>query len=192
MLVVDDDPLILMDACDILSDAGFQPIETDNGDTARPMLVQHGDKITLLFTDVEMPGSTNGFELARWVAERWPAIEIVVASGRVRPADDDMPHGASFIPKPFSSQLIHDHLREKLPDHKKPDPLKSFNSRRIAAGRDILSTGWRLIQLFSASSSSSPSFSSSPFGPIARRSRPFRMLAITAMATPPSYPRLLG
>jgi CheY-like chemotaxis protein len=124
-LVVDDDALVLMNSCDILEEVGFRFYEAGSGDEAKIVLEDYGEKITLLFTDVEMPGETNGFMLAHYAAERWPEIEIVVASGRVEPQAGDMPDKATFISKPFNAQVIHDHLREKLPDGKKPDPLKT-------------------------------------------------------------------
>ena len=124
-LVVDDDALVLMNSCDILEEAGFRFYEAGSGDEAKALLEGCGDTITLLFTDVEMPGETNGFALAHHVAERFPEIEIIVASGRVQPEAGDMPDKATFISKPFSAQVVHDHLREKLPDGKKPLPLKA-------------------------------------------------------------------
>jgi len=124
-LVVDDDALVLMNLCDILEEAGFRFHEAGSGDEAKILLEDCGDSITLLFTDVEMPGETDGFALAHHVAEHWPEIEIVVASGRVKPKAGDMPDNATFISKPFSAQVVHDHLREKLPAGKKPDPLKT-------------------------------------------------------------------
>lgn len=84
-LIVDDDPIILMDLDGILNEAGFRCYEADNGDAAIVMLPEYAANITLLFSDVEMPGDTNGFALARHVAENYPWIEIVIASGRVRP-----------------------------------------------------------------------------------------------------------
>lgn len=123
-LAVDDDPIILMDICGILEDAGFRCHSVDDGDAAKDMLPEHAEGITLLFSDVEMPGETDGFALARHVAEKWPHIEIVIASGRIKPNDGDMPEKATFIGKPFSASLVHKHLQEKLPDGKKPEPLK--------------------------------------------------------------------
>lgn len=122
-LVVDDDILILMHACEILEEAGFRFYEAGNGDAAMQLLEQHADNVILLFTDVEMPGSLNGFELARAVDARWPEIEIVVASGRLAPEPGDMPDRATFISKPFSKDMVHEHLRDTLPDGKKPRPL---------------------------------------------------------------------
>ncbi|MEN2785783.1 response regulator [Sphingomonas qilianensis] len=123
-LVVDDDALILMHACDILEEAGFRFYEAGSGDEAKELLAAHAEEVTLLFSDVEMPGETDGFALARHVAEHWPWIEIVIASGRLLPELGDMPDKATFITKPFNSQMVIGHLQEKLPDGKKPEPLK--------------------------------------------------------------------
>jgi CheY-like chemotaxis protein len=123
-LVVDDDAIILMHACDILEEAGFRFYEASTGDEAKLLLADVASNVTLLFSDVEMPGNTDGFALARHVAREWPWIEIVIASGRVVPDHDDMPAKATFIRKPFNNQMVHDHLRQTLPDGKKPEPLK--------------------------------------------------------------------
>lgn len=84
-LVVDDDALIRMDAADIIEEAGFRPLEAYDVDSALVVLKTTADDIQLLFTDVQMPGSRDGFALARECAERWPHIKILVASGQAKP-----------------------------------------------------------------------------------------------------------
>jgi CheY-like chemotaxis protein len=69
-LVVDDDMLILMDASSILEEAGFQMLEANSVAQALDVLAEHHEAIQLLFTDVQMPGGADGFELARHTAER--------------------------------------------------------------------------------------------------------------------------
>ena len=123
-LVVDDDPIILIDACSILEDAGFRFFEAGDGDEAKSLLAKYADNVVPLFSDVEMPGDTNGFVLARYVAEHWPWIEIVIASGQIKPEPDQMPEKATFISKPFNHDMVLDHLRKMPPDGKKPEPLK--------------------------------------------------------------------
>lgn len=123
-LVADDDGLIRMDAMDMLEDAGFRTFEASDGDTAIALLAQNHALIVLLFTDVQMPGSRDGFAVARETARQWPHIAIVVASGQVQPGPDDMPDGARFIGKPFTADMVHDHLKEILPDGQKPEPLR--------------------------------------------------------------------
>ncbi|MGH1571233.1 response regulator [Methylobacterium sp. P31] len=123
-LVADDDELVRMDAMDSRADAGFRIFETRDGDAAMALLTQQHAVIVLLFTDVQMPGSRNGFAVARETARRWPHIATVVASGQVQPGPDDMPAGARFIGKPFTAEMGHDHLKEILPDGQKPEPLR--------------------------------------------------------------------
>ena len=123
-LVVDDDFIIRMDATNILEQAGFQVLDASHGDEAFVLLESRHPDITLLFTDVQMPGELDGFALARKVAASWPHISIVVASGHVRPSPGSMPDKARFIAKPFSAELVHAHLQEILPDGQKPEPLK--------------------------------------------------------------------
>jgi CheY-like chemotaxis protein len=123
-LVVDDDALLRVDVADILEQAGFRTMEADDGDAAILVLEQHHLDIALMFSDVEMPGSRDGFALARETAVRWPSVAIVVASGRRHPTDGDLPEGARFIGKPFSAETVHGHLREILPDDRKPDRLR--------------------------------------------------------------------
>ncbi len=125
-LVVDDDFIIRMDATNILEQAGFQVLDASHGDEAFVLLKSRHPDITLLFTDVQMPGELDGFALAREVAASWPHISIVVASGHVRPSPGSMPDKARFIAKPFSAELVHAHLHEILPDGQKPEPLKRF------------------------------------------------------------------
>jgi DNA-binding NtrC family response regulator len=123
-LVVDDDALIRMDAADILCEAGYRPWEACDADDAVKVLEAGEADIQILFTDVQMPGSIDGFGLARTCAERWPHISILVASGQVSPNPGDMPEGAVFINKPFSADVVHDRLQQIVPDGQMPAPLK--------------------------------------------------------------------
>lgn len=125
-LVVDDDGLIRMDAMDILQEAGFRTFEASDGDKAIALLAREHTLIFLVFTDVQMPGSRDGFAVARETAQRWPHIAIVVASGQAHPGPGDMPEGARFIGKPFTAELVQDHLQEILPDGRKPAPLRDL------------------------------------------------------------------
>lgn len=123
-LVVEDEVLIRMDAASILEDAGFEVIEAGNVAEALSLLQQHHSHITLLFSDVHMPGIGDGFALARRTAEHWPHISIVIASGRANPGPDDLPAGARFVPKPFSAEIVRHHLRRVLPNEQQPEPLR--------------------------------------------------------------------
>lgn len=130
-LVADDDPLIRIDASDILQDAGFRVHEASSVAEALAILQQADPSIQLLFTDVQMPpGELNGFDLARRCSRDWPHIAIVVSSGMIKPKPGDLPDGAVFISKPFSAEVVFDHLQQLLPDGEKPEPLATGRKRR--------------------------------------------------------------
>jgi two-component system, response regulator PdtaR len=67
VLVVEDEPLVLMDTADQLSDRGFVVIEASNADEAIIYLSNHPD-ISILFTDIDMPGTMDGLKLLRLFA----------------------------------------------------------------------------------------------------------------------------
>jgi len=124
-LVADDDALIRMDASDILQNAGFRVHEACGVDEAIAILKASAESIQLLFTDVQMPpGELNGFHLAQECSRNWPHIRILVASGMIEPKPGDLPAGAVFVKKPFSDEVVYDHLQNILPDGAKPEPLK--------------------------------------------------------------------
>ena len=111
---------------DILRAAGFRCLDAENGDAAHALLETRHPDVVLLFTDVQMPGQLDGFALARRVDASWPHISIVVASGRAKPGPRAMPEKAGFVGKPFSTEMVHTHLHEILPDGQKPEPLKAI------------------------------------------------------------------
>src|SRR4051794_33830133 len=82
VLVVEDDMVLRMRAVDVVEDAGFTPLEAVNADEAIAILESRPD-ISLLYTDVQMPGSMDGLKLAHAVHGRWPHIKIILVSGQV-------------------------------------------------------------------------------------------------------------
>lgn len=123
-LAVDDDPLILLGVCDILDEAGFRCLEAMDVKEAQSLLIQHQPSVILLFSDVDMGNGEDGFFLARWTAENFDHVEIVIASGASSPVEGDMPERATFLRKPFNATAVKDHLATTLPDDKKPAALR--------------------------------------------------------------------
>lgn len=113
-LVVDDEPLIRMDTADMVAEEGFEVIEARNADEAMTMLERH-PSLKLVFTDIQMPGHTDGLDLARHVCEHWPDICVIVASGAVTPGADDLPETARFIGKPISHAMVRETIAEICP-----------------------------------------------------------------------------
>jgi len=105
VLVVEDEMILRMRAVDIVEDAGFLPIEAVNADEAISILESRSD-ISLLFTDIQMPGSMDGLMLAHAVHDRWPFIKIVLVSGQVKPSDAERPAHSRFFGKPLGVEQM--------------------------------------------------------------------------------------
>ena len=111
VLIVEDEFLLRMDAADIIAAAGFEVVEAENADQAIEILEARRD-ITVVFTDIQMPGSMDGLKLARAVRGRWPPIKIVATSGRPNVGEPDLPEGGRFLPKPYNPRQVTGVLRE--------------------------------------------------------------------------------
>jgi two-component system, response regulator PdtaR len=101
--VIEDEPLIRMTLVDTLVDNGYEVIEATTIDEAHFVLSRRPD-VSLIVTDVETPGSANGFMLARRMAKESPDVRVIVVSGRAE--SSDLPEGVSFIAKPFSPETL--------------------------------------------------------------------------------------
>jgi len=113
VLIVEDEFLLRMDAVDMIAAAGFEVVEAANADDAIEILESRPD-ITVVFTDIQMPGSMDGLKLARAVRGRWPPIKIIATSGHVHIGEIDLPEGGRFLPKPYSSEQVTGVLRELM------------------------------------------------------------------------------
>src|SRR6202158_1769288 len=113
VLIVEDEFLLRMDAVDMIAGAGFEVVEAANADKAIEILETRGD-VTVVFTDIQMPGSMDGLKLARAVRGRWPPIKIVATSGHLDVREIDLPEGGRFLPKPYSPLQVTGVLREVM------------------------------------------------------------------------------
>jgi CheY-like chemotaxis protein len=113
VLVVEDEPILMMDVVDMLEDEGFDVIEATNAAEAVKILETRTD-VSATVTDIEMPGSMDGLMLAKLIRKRWPPIAIIVTSGRVKVEDGDLPEGSVFYTKPFRTGQIAGKLRNMI------------------------------------------------------------------------------
>jgi CheY-like chemotaxis protein len=108
ILVVEDDAVIRSNAADTLEGAGYLVLSAENADDAVVLLKSRSD-IDVIFSDIRMPGSMDGFRLAAMVTDRWPPIGIVLTSGTAKPSDANLPARVRFILKPYTeAQLMHE------------------------------------------------------------------------------------
>ena len=109
VLVVEDDFLIRANAADMVRDFGFEAIEAVDADDAISVL-EGPAAISVVFTDIQMPGSMDGLRLIAVVRDRWPPVALLITSGQVSPPAKDLPAGARFLSKPYFPDQLKTHL----------------------------------------------------------------------------------
>jgi DNA-binding NtrC family response regulator len=116
ILVVEDEVLIRLVIAQYLRDCGYRVIEAANADEALLVLRKSELEIDVVFTDVEMPGSLDGFALAQWVRSNRPAMDVILAGsvGRAVQAASELCDAQSNVPKPYEPQGVHDRIRRLL------------------------------------------------------------------------------
>jgi two-component system, response regulator PdtaR len=98
VLVVEDEVLIRVLVADELRSAGLCVVEASTADEAWSYAAA-GGPVDLLFSDIQMPGSMSGLDLARKLKRRSPDLDVIIASGQAT-ASDVADIGA-FLPKPY-------------------------------------------------------------------------------------------
>lgn len=113
VLVVDDEPLVLMNAAEMIEQAGWTALAAANSAEAIEVISGQAH-IDLLFTDINMPGAMNGLELATYVYERYPHVHLVITSGKGFGSDYVMPDHGAFLQKPYTYDELVRVLDDKL------------------------------------------------------------------------------
>jgi CheY-like chemotaxis protein len=102
VLIAEDEPLLRLQATDLLEDHGFEVVEAKDAATALRVMENRPD-VCLLFTDIQMPGQFDGMDLARQVHARWPHVLLVITSGQKRPRPAEIPDDGRFVAKPYDA-----------------------------------------------------------------------------------------
>ena len=105
VLVVEADPFLRLAAMGLVEDAGLSGYAAAHSAKALTILTSHSD-IGIMFTNIAMPGSIDGLELAQIVYRRWPHISIIVASGASNVAANRLPTNSTFIAKPYAPETV--------------------------------------------------------------------------------------
>lgn len=116
ILVVDDDPDVRNVAAEILRELGYLVIEAHDGASALRLLDAHRE-VSLLFTDIGLPGGMNGRQLADEAQRRWPGLKVLFTSGYARNAivhHGRLDPGVALIMKPFTYRDLAAKLRSVL------------------------------------------------------------------------------
>jgi len=112
ILVVDDEIFIRLDIAEVLRNASFRVIEAGNADEALDVL-NSGYSIDALVTDIRMPGSIDGIDLAARVRSTWPHMKIIVVTS-YSPTWPDPTVFDLFIGKPYDPARFIQRVRQLL------------------------------------------------------------------------------
>jgi CheY-like chemotaxis protein len=130
ILVVEDEVLVRMAIAEYLRDCGHKVFEAGTGDEAVRILSSPA-AVEIVFSDVQMPGETDGFALAQWVRRERPGVKVVLTSGVARAVEaaghmcDDGP----LICKPYEPAQVEHHIRRLLAAADRADKLNEQGRR---------------------------------------------------------------
>jgi len=103
ILLVEDEMLLRELALEDLTDAGFEVSPASDGDHAMSIL-EEDRAFDLLFTDIKMPSSIDGHELAQRAKSLIPGLKVVYASGL---ADTGAAgDGERYLTKPYRRETL--------------------------------------------------------------------------------------
>lgn len=106
VLVVEDEVMISNLVADCLTASGFSVHEVTTADAAL-RYIKSGADIDVLFTDINLPGSMNGIELAKRARELRPEMPIVYASGRYKFSEiSPLVPRSLFMSKPYDPEDV--------------------------------------------------------------------------------------
>jgi DNA-binding NtrC family response regulator len=117
ILVVDDEEFLLQYVRLVLARAGYSVFTARNGEEAWHLLAEGGHEIRLLLTDIVMPGSFDGFQLAGRVHKRHPDLPVLFMTGALpqeHPYADVFAWRKALLRKPFYPDQLLAIVRENL------------------------------------------------------------------------------
>lgn len=115
VLVVEDNDLVLELVVEMMKDLGYHVLTAIDAHSAL-WIIQHDDRIQLLFTDVMMPDQMNGIDLARAAQRYRPELKVLLTSGYAG-FDSTTGRGANefpVLPKPYRRAELARRVRAAL------------------------------------------------------------------------------
>lgn len=119
ILAVDDEPELLDIAKVSLETRGYKVLTASNARDALK-IINEEKNISLLFSDVVMPGGINGYELAEKASGINPEIKVLLASGyteKTSTNSDNSHANARLLNKPYRQLALHQIIRSLLDDN---------------------------------------------------------------------------
>jgi len=116
LLIEDEAPLRALDRS-ILEGYGYEVIEADSAGSAIEQWRENRNRISLVLTDIVIPGGAAGPDLAKQFHEEKPTLRIIFSSGYsadVVEKDFELREGVNFLQKPYSPHKLAQAVREVL------------------------------------------------------------------------------
>jgi CheY-like chemotaxis protein len=122
VLVVEDDVLIRLVIAGYLRDCGYRVIEAASAAEAITVLERDDSGVSVVFTDIEMPGEMDGFALAQWLRRSRPSVEVVLAGtpARAAHAAGELCEQGPALAKPYEPQAVLERIRRLLAMRRRP------------------------------------------------------------------------
>ena len=98
-LVVEDECLLRDDIAMELKSEGWRVVEAASGEDALDLFNTH--KIDVLFTDIQLGGALNGWDVAEALRAQDTELEVIYASGKSANSERQVSRGL-FFAKPYS------------------------------------------------------------------------------------------
>ena len=117
ILLVEDEPAVRMTTRMILERHGYKVLEASDGTEALELWQEHRGTVSLLFSDLVMPGELSGVELGRRLAKEQPGLKVIFASGysaEIAGRDFQLRPEEAFIQKPFVTTHLLETVRQCL------------------------------------------------------------------------------
>jgi two-component system, response regulator PdtaR len=104
-LVVDDEPFARLSAVQVLVDQAYLVLEAADADEALALL-DRNDDVSLVVTDISMPGQMDGLSMARHLRRQDAKLALVVATGRSLTEASDLPQAVQYLQKPYAAHAL--------------------------------------------------------------------------------------
>ncbi len=116
VLVIDDEPILRMLIMDVLNENGYRALEAQDGASGLRLL-ESGQRIDLLITDVGLPGGLNGRQVADAAREKRPELKVLFITGYAENAalgNGLLGPGMQVLTKPFPVADLANRVRKML------------------------------------------------------------------------------
>jgi nitrogen-specific signal transduction histidine kinase/CheY-like chemotaxis protein len=117
ILLVEDEAVVRALAQKVLRSKGYVVLEADRSETALELWRLHRAKIDLLLTDIIMPGTSSGRDLAEQLLLEKPGLKVIYSTGysdEVLGQDFLATRRFNFLPKPYDPLKLARMVRNNL------------------------------------------------------------------------------